>query len=136
MHLRTIQNNFISAIILNMENITLQEIVLIIGVLSVIFSVFLYFKNPQIKLEKNQALAEAEIDSKASTLAQQVQWEKESTERRFMEIQKDIKGAFELAFNHSNEALAGVKELTVVVNAMGKEVTRLSTIIEERIPRK
>ena len=119
-----------------MENITLQEIVLIIGVLSVIFSVFLYFKNPQIKLEKNQALAEAEIDSKASTLAQQVQWEKESTERRFMEIQKDIKGAFELAFNHSNEALAGVKELTVVVNAMGKEVTRLSTIIEERIPRK
>ena len=107
------------------ELLTPHNITFIVGMLAILFSIYHYFKNPQIKSEKTDAL-----------LQQRIQWNTEATDKRFIAMQENIKAAFELSFNHSNEALAGVKELTVVVNAMGKEITRLSTIIEERIPRK
>lgn len=109
-----------------MESIlTPSNITFTLGILAIMFSVYNYFRNPQIKSEKTDAL-----------LQQRMQWTSESNEKRFCGIQENINKAFELAFNHSNEALVGVKELTTVVNAMGKEITRLSTIIEERIPKK
>ena len=107
------------------ELLTTSNIMFAIGILGLIFTVFNYFRNPQIKSERLDAL-----------LDQRVKFSNETTDRRFAEVQKDIKVAFELAQNHSNEALAGVKELTVVVNEMGKSIVKLSTIIEERIPKK
>jgi hypothetical protein len=97
----------------------------IVTLLGILFIVYNSFRNPQIKNDKRDAL-----------LSQQVQWDKEANERKFAEIHAEIKEAFTLAQNHSNEALAGVKELTVVVNSMGNQITRLSTTIEERIPKK
>jgi hypothetical protein len=99
----------------------ISQIVTFVGILFIVYN---SFRNPQIKNDKKDAL-----------LDQQVQWTIEGNERRFTEIHIEIKEAFELAQNHSNEALAGVKELTNVCNAMGKEITKLSTIIEERIPK-
>lgn len=97
----------------------------IIGVIGMIFTVYNYFKNPQIRAEKLDAL-----------LDQRVKFTNEINNNRFCDLQNDIKKSFELAQNHSNEALAGIKELTVVTNDMGKQVVRLQTIIEERLPRK
>jgi hypothetical protein len=99
-----------------------SQIVTLVGILFIVYN---SFRNPQIKNDKKDAL-----------LAQQVQWTIEGNERRFNEMHTEIKEAFELTQNHSNEALAGVKELTTVVNAMGKEITKMTTIIDERIPKK
>lgn len=107
--------------ILDILTITSQ----IVTLLGILFIVYNSFRNPQIKNDKKDAL-----------LAQQVRWTIEGNERRFNEIHLEIKEAFELAQNHSNEALSGVKELTVVCNAMGKEITKLATIIEERVQKK
>jgi len=107
------------------EILTTSNVMFALGILGIIFSVYNYFRNPQIKSERIDAL-----------LDQRVKFANEMNDRRFVEVQKDIKVAFELAQNHSNEALAGVKELTSVVNSMGRELSKLSTIIEERIPKK
>lgn len=104
--------------------------------MGVIFTVYNYFRNPQEELEKKQAVDQVAIDGKAILLAQQVQWEKELNEKKFKELGERLDGAFTLAQNHTHEAIVGIKELTTVVNALGNQVTRLGTIIDERIPRK
>ena len=114
----------------------LNYILVVTTLLGVVFGVWNKVQKPQITLDKQQALDREETEGKATLLAQQLQWTSEATDKRFVEMQKNVEKAFELAFNHSNEALTGVKELTVVVNAMGNSITRLSTIIEERLPPK
>ena len=128
--------------------LTQSNVMFVLGLLAIMFSVYHYFKNPQEELETKQALtdkdlsnkatllAQKEVENKAVIIAQQLQWTIEYNDKRFLEIQTNIKEAFSLAQNHSNEALAGIKELTVVVNSMGNSITRLSTIIDERIPKK
>lgn len=91
----------------------------------VIFIVYHYFRNPQIKSEKLDALLE-----------QKVKLTNESNDRRFCEIQSNIKNAFELAQNHTHTVEVSVNTLVDKVNDMGKDVVRLQTIIEERIPKK
>lgn len=108
----------------------------VLGILGVIFTIYNYFKNPQIDGDKKDAL-----------LAQQVQWAKEgsdtrfkeiqeSTERRFAEMQLSIKDAFALGQNHIHTVDTKVDALSNNLISMGKEITRLATIIEERIPKK
>lgn len=109
--------------------LTPSNITFILGILAIIFSVYNYFKNPQIKSEKADAL-----------LVQRVQWEKESTDAKFREISKRLEDAFILASNHTHAVDVKVDGLMKDVSEMNvsitKELTRLSTIIEERIPRK
>lgn len=93
--------------------------------LGVIFIVFNYFRNPQVKSEKLDALLE-----------QKVKLTNESNDRRFTDLQTDIKNAFELAQNHTHTVEVVVGELVDKVNDMGKDVVKLQTIIEERIPKK
>lgn len=131
-----------------MFELSLSNITLIIGILSIIFSVFLYFKNPQIDIEKKQAIneerdkgkstivAQQAVENKAQLLAQQVQWEKESSDKRFTEMGKRIDGAFTLAQNHIHTIDTKVDGLSSVINSLNIEVTKLTTIIEERLPKK
>ena len=108
-----------------MELLTAQNIMFLIGLISILFSVFLYFKNPQIKSEKTDALLE-----------QRLQFERESTQRRFKDMQDGITAATALAQNHIHSVDVKVDGLTALVSQMGKDIVRLSTIIDERIPRK
>lgn len=100
-----------------------------LGIIGIIFGVYHYFKNPQIEEEK-----------KAGLLAQQVQWEKESTDKRFAEMGSRMDAALALAQNHTHTVDVKVDALTSMVNAMNLtitgEITKLSTIIDERIPAK
>ena len=57
--------------------ITPQNITFTLGILGILFGVYNYFRNPQIDGDKKDAL-----------LAQQVQWQIETNERRFTEIQR------------------------------------------------
>ncbi len=108
--------------------LTTGNITFVLGVLGIMFSVFLYFKTPQTESEKKDAL-----------LAQQVQWEKESNEKRFSELSIRITESMTLAQNHIHTVDTKVDSLISSVNAMNLEVskaiTRLETTIHERFPR-
>lgn len=94
-----------------------------IGVVSIIFSIYNSYRNPQIEGDKKDAM-----------LAQQVQWTIEGNEKRFSDMQTNIKEAFALGQNHIHTVDTKVDVLTKEVIGMAKEITRLTTIIEERIP--
>lgn len=120
----------------------------ILGILGVIFSIYHYFKNPQISTEKEQIkieedikdkasiLSQKEVENKAAVLEKQFQWYMESTQQKFADMGKRLDDAFLLAANHTNTVDVKVTELVKSVNIMGNEITKLSTIIEERIPKK
>lgn len=126
--------------------LTPSNITFIIGLVTTIFAVYIYFKKPQDKMELEQALTDKEVDSKASVLAQkemenkanilaqQVQWEKEANEKKFAEFGVRLDTALTLAQNHLHTVDTKVDNLAVLVGTMDKNLTKLSTIIDERIP--
>ena len=69
-------------------------------------------------------------------LEQRIKLEKDESDRRFSEIGKRMDEALTLAQNHTHTVDVKVDKLTGVVGDMGKEITKLTTIIEERIPKK
>ena len=104
---------------------TKENIVFIVWGISMIFAVYFYFKRPQINSEKQDAL-----------MAQKVQWQSEANERRFAEIQQSIKDAFSLAQNHTHTVEVKVDALTNNISKAELAIAKLSTVIEERIPKK
>lgn len=105
--------------------LTTSNVTFALGVLAIIFTVYNYFKNPQIENEKKDLI-----------LAQQAQWQIESNERRFNGLQDSIKDAFLLAQNHTHTVDVKVDSLVTTVGEMGKQIVQLATIIDERIPKK
>lgn len=130
------------------ELITPPNITFALGILAIIFSVFNYFRKPQEDLEKNQAinderdkskatvLAQKEVEGKASLLAQQVKSDKEDNNRRFLELGEKIDKSMTLAQNHIHTVDTKVDNLAKEVGTLGIQITKLATIIDERIPRK
>lgn len=143
-----------------MENLlTPSNIMFAVWVITLIFTIFFYFRKPQEDIEKRQALdaqatekdkllaekdlgtkatilAQKEQESKASLLAQQVQWEKVANEKKFNEFGVRLDNALNLAENHIRTIDIKVDNLTATVSIMGNDIIKLSTIIEERIPQK
>ncbi len=107
------------------ELLTTQNVVFIIGILGVIFSVYRHFRDPQNTSELNDAL-----------MGQQMKHYTETTEKRFSEIQENFKLLLLQSNNHIHTVDTKVDKLHASVNEMGTSVTKLGTIIEERIPRK
>jgi len=104
--------------------ITSDNILFLISVLGSIFAVYLYFRNPQVA-----------IDKKAALLAQEIGLRDNSVDSRFMQMQTDIKESYTLAQNHMHTVDTKIDVLSEQVVLLGKEVVRLSTIIDERIPK-
>jgi hypothetical protein len=130
------------------EIINPSNIMFAIGLLGVIFSVFFYFRKPQESLEKKQIIADEELKDKATilsqkeaegktnVLAQQFQWEKEANEKKFQEFSCRLDNSMTLAQNHIHTVDVKVDTLITTIGKMSNEITRLSTIIDERIPKK
>ena len=120
--------------------LTTSNILAIISLLGMLFTVFLFFRIPQEKLDKQQSLTDKEVENKAVSLERQVQWEKEANERRFKDMNEVMTNATTLAQNHIHTIDTKVDSLTTLVNSMnlsmGLKIAELSTIIAERIPRK
>jgi hypothetical protein len=106
------------------EIITPSNITFGFGVLAILFSTYNYFRNPQIKADKTDAL-----------FAQQLRFFNESNDRRFAEIQRENKEALVLATNHIHTVDTEVKNLSKLVTQLSIDVAKLGTIIEERIPK-
>jgi mannitol-specific phosphotransferase system IIBC component len=118
----------------------IQEIGVIIGIcvtaVTSVVAILLFFRRPQEDLEKKQAVVEKETEGKAAVLAQQLQWEKDSNDRRFTELSACMNNANALAQNHIHTVDVKVDNLISTVDGMGNRLTELATIINERIPRK
>lgn len=126
----------------------LAYIVGVIGIGGTVFAIFNTFHKPQESMEKQQALtdksldskatvlAQKEVENKANVLAQQVQWEKEANEKKFAEFSLRLTDAMTMAQNHIHTVDTKVDGLIKVVAEMDKQLTHLATVIEERIPKK
>lgn len=107
------------------EFLTPSNIIFVLGILGTIFGVYKHFKDPQNKSEVNDAL-----------MGQQMKHYTETTEKRFNDIQENFKLLLLQSNNHIHTVDTKVDKLHASVNEMGNSVTKLGTIIEERIPRK
>jgi hypothetical protein len=107
------------------EIITPGNVTFAIGILGVIFTIYNYFRNPQIKTEQKDALQ-----------SQEIKFMCESNDRRFLAIQERFDGMLLQSNNHIHTVDTKVETLTSSINDMGKEITKLATIIDERIPKK
>lgn len=108
--------------------LTASNVTFILGVLGVIFGVYHYFKNPQIDLDKRQAVSEKETDGRAHLLAEQFKWERDLNDKRFAEMQTNIKEATQMAANHIHSIDVRVEALATSVNEMNLHLT--SKIVE------
>lgn len=120
--------------------LTPSNITFVFGILAIIFSVFNYFKNPQIKLEKKQAIDNKEEESRAKIFSRELELMKQESDRRFGEMGVRMDRALTLAENHTHTVDTKVDNLTKESNdwhlKISNEMTELSTIIKERIPNK
>lgn len=111
-----------------------------IGIISLLFSIWAKVKTPQEALDKQVAVDREEVDGKAKVLEQRVQWEKESTEKKFADFAKRLDDAFSLAQNHTHTVDVKVDVLIKTTNEWHLEIsnkmTRIETLLEERIPGK
>lgn len=105
--------------------LTPGNVMFVVGLIGILFTVYNSFRNPQIDSDKKDAL-----------LAQQLQFMNESTERRFTEMAERLTQAMGLAQNHIHTVDTKVETLNTTVGAMGIQIATLGTIIEERIPKK
>jgi len=116
--------------------LTPSNIMFVLGVLGVIFAVFNYFKNPQIQIEKDLIKTKAQSDKEDNLNEVKYSYINESNNRRFNDIQKNFEALLLQSNNHIHTVDIKVETLSLNIISMEKELTRLSTIIEERIPKK
>lgn len=107
------------------ELITPSNITFALGILGVAFSVFLYFKNPQVNSEKQDALME-----------QKITYILKGTEQRFKDMQDNFNSLLLQSNNHIHTVDTKVDTLATNMNVMSNEITKLATIIEERMPKR
>lgn len=95
------------------------------GLGGIIFAIYHSFRNPQIDQDKRDAL-----------LAQQVKWQNEAVDKRFKDMQESFNALLLQSNNHIHTVDTKVDTLATNMNVMSNEITKLGTIIEERIPKK
>ena len=91
--------------------LTPQNIMFVLGIMGVIFGVYHYFKNPQI----NSQIVEALLKEKFEALSKEIQ---------------------NLKDNHIHTLENKIADNKTDIQNLALQVTRLGTIIDERIPKK
>lgn len=89
---------------------TINVILGIIAIFSTVFAVFAYFKNPQIRTDKETASLKEEVENMKKSIS-------EIKETHIKNVEQDI------------------KNLNLAINDLSKTVVKLATIIDERIPK-
>ncbi len=90
--------------------VTTEGVLFIIAIASVLFNIFLYFKKPQDKQEKDSLTLSTRLDT----------------------LQREV---IELRQTHLATLEKDVKDLNITIQNLGITVAKLSTIIDERIPK-
>lgn len=120
--------------------LTPTNIMFVIGIVGMVFTIWEKVKKPQNELEKRQAVDRVAEQGNNKILEQRLQWEKETNDKRFMEMGTRLESAMTLAQNHTHTVDVKVDQLIKDVGAMNlsltKEVSTLSAIINERVPKR
>ena len=114
--------------------LTPSNITFVLGILAIIFSVYNYFKSPQISLDKTQAIDREEAENKATILARELEIAKQESDRRFNEIGLRMDKALELAMNHTHAVDVKADKVIEGLNLLSIQVAKLETKIDERFP--
>ena len=119
----------------------INTILFAITIIGLLFSVWFKVKDPQEKLDKKQAINEERDKNKTERidfgiLKTQFDMMCKINSDTFAKLELQIKEAFIVANNHTNETDSKVTGLVLEVGNLRNDVTRLATIIEERIPKK
>lgn len=96
-----------------MTQIVVPDLTLILVILSIcgiVFSIYLYFRNPQIKTDQVTLKLRDDVTD---------------LQRQILEVKE----------NHLKSVENDIKILTAAVTDLSKTVVKLSTIIDERIPK-
>lgn len=130
------------------EVFTLENILSVVTLIGVIFAIYNSYKRPQESSERKQilleeklgdkatVLAQQEVESKASLLQQQVQLTNDSNDKKLAELSLRLDASMTLAQNHIHTVDTKVDGLIDRVGGMSNEITKLTTIIDERLPKK
>lgn len=113
-----------------------QTTTYILGIGATVFGVFLYFRNPQTQMDKQQALDKETFDKRADLIEERAKWERESTDGKFKDMIERVDRSFSLAENHTHTVDIKVDKLIETVGKLGTSITELSTIVNERLPKK
>lgn len=105
--------------------LTTSNITFGLGILAILFSVYNYFRGPQVDGDKRDAL-----------LAQELGFIVKNTDERFKQMQDSFQALLLQSANHIHTVDTKVEALNATVGVMGNKITELATIIDERIPRK
>lgn len=106
-----------------MENLVTQSnIMFVLGLIGIGYTVFKSIYIPQQKSETNDLLT----DQKANFLRDQY-------DKRFVDIQTHISELTATNQNHIHTIDTKIDALTAMVNQMGKDIIKLETIIQERV---
>ena len=89
---------------------TISYLLGIAGLMSIVFSVYNSFRNPQIKSDKDGVKLREDLDS----------------------LSRDVE---EIKTKHLASVEENIKDLSKTIHDLALTVTRLSTIIDERIPK-
>jgi len=101
-----------------------KNVVFLLGIIGTIFGVYKYFRDPQVASQQEDAL-----------MNQQMKFFVESTEKRFTDIQNTINALQVQVNTHAHTTDSKFNNLSNSMGEMSKQVVRLATIIEERIPK-
>lgn len=107
------------------ELLTPSNTLFVLALLTILFQVYKYFRDPQTANDKKDAL-----------LGQQLKSSSESVDMRFKTMQDNFSALLLQSNNHIHTVDTKVDVLVSTISQLGKDVVKLSTIIEERMPRK
>lgn len=119
-----------------MNLLTQANFTFFVSLISIIFGVYLYFRKPQEMLEKKQALDNQDTENKAELLRQKAELQSQYYERSLKEIRETVELRHATNVKAIHDVDTKVERLDSKVGGMSNELTRLATIIEERIPKK
>jgi len=110
---------------MNIPVFTMDQLLGFLALGAIVFSVYRYFRDPQVNSSQIEAL-----------IKQRAQLKDEDYERRFASLQKNLEDALKLALNHSHTVEIEVRTLNTQFGHLSRELVMLKTIIDERIPKK
>ncbi len=100
------------------EIITPPNIVFTVGMIGILFSIYRYFKEPQIKSDKKESILSLEI---------------QQLKQEILDLKKET---INLKDNHIHALQMAIENTNSNVNSLTVQVAKLATIVDERVPKK
>lgn len=115
---------------------TLQNIVSGIAILSALFMAYNSIRTPDEKADKSLALLAEQIKTTNELISQRINFSEQGTDRRFKDMQDNFTQLVTTQQNHIHTVETKVDALVATNGTFTEKLVALTTIIDERIPKK